>query len=271
MPTRTNGGGVWRLDEATYYDREGFWPRSRLKISSVDGNSIILNENFEDTQEFSVLTSSDNITFSQASYSFANNTLIVNGPNGIFYAKIAIKNGNEIGKYSATLQLELNLIQGGLIGQFSSGDPGNSTSSGNFISVPLTNPIVYSSINYSNRGDYYGFMAIGYFKPPVDGAYTFYTSSDDGSGVWIGDIAKALTGRSASNLLVNNNVNGYQGNTERSGSITLVGDNFYAIRIVHHEGSSGDNLRFSWSGGGVSKTTSLISYFHYSPMYDFPI
>jgi hypothetical protein len=44
---------------------------------------------------------------------------------------------------------------------------------------------LWPSIAYGNSiGDNYGFIAIGYFTPPTTGSYTFYTSSDDYSGVW---------------------------------------------------------------------------------------
>ena len=134
--------------------------------------------------------------------------------------------------------------------------------SGNILSSPLSSPSLYSSINYGENDDEYGFIAIGYFIPPTNGTYTFYTSSDDGSAVWIGSIAEASTGRSSSNMVVNNNVTGYQGDTERSGSIVLTAGTVYAIRIIHREGDGGDNLRFSWAGPGISKRESLASYFY---------
>jgi hypothetical protein len=149
----------------------------------------------------------------------------------------------------------------GLIGQFFNGDWRSTISTGNIGTLPLSSPTTYTSISYGTRGDFYGLLAIGYFKPPTTGTYTFFTSSDDGSGVWVGDIASAASGRTTSNAVLNNNMGGGQGDTKRSGSITLTAGIWYPIRIVHEEGSGGDNLTFSWSGPGIGETTALGTHF----------
>ena len=155
-------------------------------------------------------------------------------------------------------------IVGNLYGKFKRGGrPTDSEMlSGNVLSTPLSSPSLYSSIDYGENDDEYGFIAIGYFVPPTDGTYTFYTSSDDGSAVWLGDIASASSGRSSSNAVVNNNIIGYQGDTRRSGTISLTANQVYAIRIIHREGDGGDNLTFGWSGPGISERTSLATYFY---------
>ena len=155
-------------------------------------------------------------------------------------------------------------IVGNLYGKFKRGGrPTDSEMlSGNVLSTPLSSPSLYSSIDYGENDDEYGFIAIGYFVPPTDGTYSFYTSSDDGSAVWLGDIASASSGRSSSNTVVNNNIIGYQGSTRRGGTINLIANQVYAIRIIHREGDGGDDLRFSWSGPGISERTSLASYFY---------
>ena len=150
----------------------------------------------------------------------------------------------------------------GLIGQIFSGSDWRSTiSTGNIGTLPLSSPTTYTSISYGDLGDNYGFIAIGYFKPPTTGTYTFYTSSDDGSGVWVGDIAAASSGRTTGNAVLNNNMGGGQGDTKRSGTISLTGGIWYPIRIVHEEGGGGSNLTFSWAGPGIGETTALSTYF----------
>lgn len=157
----------------------------------------------------------------------------------------------------------VGLTQGGLYGQYFSGDWRGTISTGNIGTLPLSAPTLYTSISYGSRADYYGFIAIGYFMPPTTGTYNFWTSSDDGSGVWIGDIASASSGRTTANAVVNNNMGGGQGDTKRGGSISLTAGQAYPIRIVHEEGGGGDNLTFSWSGPGISETTNLAQYFYY--------
>jgi hypothetical protein len=153
----------------------------------------------------------------------------------------------------------------GLLGQFFDGYYfRNVIGSGSIGTLPLPNPTRYTSISYPTRGDSYGFIAIGYFKPPVTGTYTFFTSSDDGSGVWVGDLASAVSGRSSANAVTNNGLGIGQGDTKRSGTISLTAGVWYPIRIVQEEGGGGDNLTFSWSGPGIAETTDLSSYFRFA-------
>ena len=179
----------------------------------------------------------------------------------------------------------LNIVTGGLLGKFFNNADWRSTiSTGNIGTLPLTtsnessNIIastgmpssahmsgvnVWPYITYTTIGDSYGFIAIGYFTPPTSGSYIFYTSSDDGSGVWLGSAASATSGRTAFGTVVNNGLGAGQGNTKRSGTISLVKDVRYPIRVVHEEGTGGDNLTFSWEGPGIAETTSLATYFSY--------
>lgn len=171
----------------------------------------------------------------------------------------------------------------GLAGKFVNGTTWRSNiASGNISSLPLTDTNVssnvtgttglptanhrfglkvWTTINYSTLGDNYGFIAIGYFKPPTTGTYTFYTSSDDGSGVWIGSSALGETGRTTSTAVVNNGLGSGQGNTKRSGLANLTANIYYAIRVVHEEGAGGDNLTLTWSGPGIAETSNLNVYF----------
>jgi len=163
-----------------------------------------------------------------------------------------------------TIQHALSTYIGraGLIGQYFNGNWTGTISTGNIGTLPLSSPTTYTSISYgSQEATIYGFIAIGYFRPPITGTYTFYTSSDDGSGVWIGDIAAATSGRTTGNAVLNNLMGGGQGDTKRSGSTTLTGGIWYPIRIVHEEGGGGDNLTYSWSGPGIGETTSLSTYY----------
>ena len=175
-------------------------------------------------------------------------------------------------------------VKGALIGKFFNGTWISVISTGNIGTLPLTTinessnvtgtggmpsaahrygVNAWSSITYTTIGDSYGFIAIGYFTPPSTGTYTFYTSSDDGSGVWIGALASDTAGRNTNNAVVNNGLGIGQGDTKRSGTIHLSAGISYPIRIVQEEGGGGDNLTFSWAGPGIAETTSLATYFSY--------
>jgi hypothetical protein len=121
---------------------------------------------------------------------------------------------------------------------------------------------LWTSIAFGNGiGENYGFIAIGYFLPPTTGTYTIYTASDDGSGVWIGDLALPEAIRTKANATLDNNLGGGQGVTKRSATISLTGKVMYPIRIVMEEINGGDALTFSWAGPGITETTDLATHF----------
>ena len=205
------------------------------------------------------------------------------------YIGLSRTTGNEGGVFGLKEQRLLALQNSwtinflpGLAGKFFNGDWRSVIATGNIGSLPLTTTNDSSNvtgtggmpsanhrfgvnrwefITYTTIGESYGFIAVGYFTAPTTGTYNFWTSSDDGSGVWIGDIASASSGRTTGNAVVNNNMGAGQGDTKRGGSISLTGGIRYPIRIVHEEVLGGDNLTFSWSGPGIAETTNLSQHF----------
>jgi hypothetical protein len=156
-------------------------------------------------------------------------------------------------------------ILGGLKGKFNRASDSRSTiSAGNVgIDIPISDGVILSNISYNNNGDFYSFLAFGYFRPPVNGTYTFSTTSDDGSAVWLGVPANTDNGRNITNALINNNVDETQGAVKKSASILLTGNTFYPLRIVHRDGCCGDSLLFTWSGPNIEETADLTEYFYY--------
>jgi hypothetical protein len=90
-----------------------------------------------------------------------------------------------------------------------------------------------------NVNDYFGFKFSGYVNVPTDGTYTFYTTSDDGSKLYIG-----------STEVVSND--GSHAPLERSGTIGLKAGK-HAITVVFFEAAGGESLTVSYSGPGLSK------------------
>ena len=177
---------------------------------------------------------------------------------------------------------ESTTLTPGLAGKFFNGDWRATISTGNIGTLPLTTTNdssnvtgtgglpsanhrygvnIWPSIAYTTLGDLYGFIAIGYFTPPTTGTYTIYTSSDDGSGVWIGNLALSGQTRTSANATLNNGLGLGQGDTKRNATISLNGNQRYPIRIVHEEVNGGDNLTFSWAGPSIAETTNLNQYF----------
>lgn len=104
--------------------------------------------------------------------------------------------------------------------------------------------------------EYYSWEWTGFFKPSTTENYTFYTNSDDGSYLWIGESANNPT---IQNVLVNNG--GAHGSQEVSASIQLIANEYYPIRIQFGEIGGGDVITVSFSSDTISKTTDGSGYY----------
>ena len=136
--------------------------------------------------------------------------------------------------------------------------PGTSTSYGTNFSTwqTATNNQLGSTDNFSVQ--WYGKIVT---PPSSDGTWTFYTTSDDASYLWIGPTAD--TGYTTSNAVVNNG--GTHASRERSGNITLTSNTEYNIRIQFGELGGGEVLSVSFlRPGGVKTILSLSSLTIYS-------
>lgn len=90
-----------------------------------------------------------------------------------------------------------------------------------------------------DRNDNFGFKFNGYIQVPLDGVYTFFTTSDDGSKLWIGPVE-----------VVNNE--GFHGMVERSGDVYLKAG-LHPISVVHFEGGGGEGLEVRYQGPAIPK------------------
>ena len=90
------------------------------------------------------------------------------------------------------------------------------------------------------RDDEFAFRYTGYVTVPTDGTYTFYTSSDDGSQLFIG-----------SALVVDND--GLHGTQERTGQIGLRAGT-HVLTVTFFERGGDQVLGVSYAGPGISKT-----------------
>ena len=90
-----------------------------------------------------------------------------------------------------------------------------------------------------NQDNDFGFLFKGFIVAPTTGSYTFFTSSDDGSQLYIGD-----------QLVVNND--GVHANSEEQGSITLEAG-LHALTVLYFENAGQEVLTVSWTPPGESK------------------
>ncbi|UII30975.1 fibronectin type III domain-containing protein [Fulvivirga ulvae] len=96
--------------------------------------------------------------------------------------------------------------------------------------------------DYTEDDDYFAFDFFGYIYITTPGTYTFYTTSDDGSQLWIGGTK-----------VVDND--GLHGSVERSGTISLTAG-AHPITVKYFERSGGHNLQVSYrgpTGSGINK------------------
>ena len=111
-----------------------------------------------------------------------------------------------------------------------------------------------------NDGENFSCQWLGYFKPTTTETYTFFTSSDDASYVWVG--SNSISGFTTTNSTVNNG--GLHGTQERSGSIALTAGTYYPLRIQFGELSGGDVMTFSYSTPTIAKTTTVTGLIFYN-------
>ncbi len=110
-----------------------------------------------------------------------------------------------------------------------------------------TTPTV--NISSNQQEDEFLFRFTGYVDVPTDGTYTFYTASDDGSQLFIGDL-----------MIVDND--SIQSVQERSGSIGLKAGK-HAFMVTYFERNGDHALSASWEGPGIAKQEIPASaFFH---------
>ncbi len=85
----------------------------------------------------------------------------------------------------------------------------------------------------------YGLILTGMIEIPSDGTYTFWTTSDDGTTLQVGD-----------RVVVDND--GTHAPRERSGNIALK-QGFQAFELRYFQGGGGTELKVAWEGPGFSR------------------
>jgi hypothetical protein len=90
-----------------------------------------------------------------------------------------------------------------------------------------------------NRTTNYAFKWVGKIKIPATGNYTFYTTSDDGSMLYIDGV-----------LVVSNDT---QVNVEKSGVVNNLTAGVHNIVVAYRQASGGASLTVSWQGPSITK------------------
>jgi hypothetical protein len=117
-----------------------------------------------------------------------------------------------------------------------------------------------SPITDGDHGELFSIQWLGYFLATTTETYTFFTTSDDASYLWVG--ATALSGFATANATVNNG--GLHGAVEQSGTAALIAGTYYPIRIQFGENTGGDVMEVRISTPTIAKTTDLSANIFYN-------
>ncbi len=199
-------------------------------------------------------------------YSTTNTSITVFGltPNTYytFYVKAVDKGGNES---NPSNQVMGYTHQQGLNYAYYEGNWDNLP---NFNSITPKKTGVISNVSngyeFRNVEDYYAVKWEGYIYIPESGTWTFYTSSDDGSKLYIN-----TNYTFSATALVNND--GLHGTQERSGSISLT-RGYHKIVITFFEKTGVDVMEVRWQNTAAGFTKEIIpsGFFALSPVENLP-
>ena len=106
------------------------------------------------------------------------------------------------------------------------------------VNTGLLNNITLTGI--TNRGTNFAVTYDGFISITTAGKYTFYTSSDDGSQLFIDGT-----------LIVNND--GGHSATEKSGVINSLSAGLHKIRVTYYQATGGTALTVSYAGPNITK------------------
>jgi len=119
-------------------------------------------------------------------------------------------------------------------------EPENNFSIGSVNGIAKTSGVAKNiSLDKKERDDKFAFLFEGFIKISKDAAYTFYTSSDDGSVLYIDDTE-----------VVNNG--GEHGTQEKSGRVALK-KGFHKIRVAYFDSGGGNSLSVKMQQDGGKK------------------
>ena len=121
-----------------------------------------------------------------------------------------------------------------------------------------------NSINLNPVAETTSYQWLGYFLPPTTGVYTFTTTSDDASYMWIG--SEAVSGYTTTNAIVKNG-GAHGATTVTSGNVQLTAGAYYPVRIQYGNNAvvgGANSMVFSFTGPGIASTTDGTGYFFYN-------
>jgi M6 family metalloprotease-like protein len=120
----------------------------------------------------------------------------------------------------------------------------------------------FNKISFSEaKSDYYSWQWTGYFKATKSGTWTFATSSDDATYLWLGE--KAAKGFTANNALLS--APGVHGVIRNSTTVDLIKGAYYPFRIQYGEAYGWEELKLFVTPPGGAETSNLRGLVFHNP------
>ncbi|HVP12505.1 MAG TPA: alpha-L-fucosidase [Phycisphaerae bacterium] len=164
----------------------------------------------------------------------------------VTYSVRAFSNGRPISPLSSRTFTKVTPIPaervddatGGLEYEYYEG-PGEALPDFSKITPIKTGAVAEFDLSPRANDEHFAFRYRGFVNIPADGVYTFYTASDDGSRLYIGDT-----------LIVDND--GLHGTVEKAGQIALAAG-LHPITVTYFNCTGDRALQVSYAGPGIDK------------------
>ena len=190
---------------------------------------------------------------------------------GLIAGTYKVYTADTAGNLSVVSNSSVTIVADGLIGtRYDGYFADNFTFFNTAISQPNanfeTNPFIAitSATAGRNYDDTFSAQWLGYFKASTTGEYTFSTTSDDSSWLWLGNASESteelLARRSDANELVDNH--GIHAEHTQSGTITLTADQLYPILVYYGDNSFGDVITVSFKPPVGIVTTDGFGFYY---------
>jgi hypothetical protein len=192
---------------------------------------------------------------------------------GLIAGTYKVYTADTAGNLSVVSNSAVTIVADGLIGtRYDGYFADNFTFFNTAISQPNanfeTNPFIAitSATAGTNYDDTFSAQWLGYFKASTTGEYTFSTTSDDSSWLWLGNASEStealLARRSDANELVDNH--GIHAARTQSGNITLTANQLYPILVYYGDNSGGDVITVSFKPPVGIVTTDGFGFYYMS-------
>ena len=129
----------------------------------------------------------------------------------------------------------------------------------------LTGTVSTLSLAPATQTTNFGFLFQGYLHVTVAGSYTFQTTSDDGSAMYLGTLNSTASAYNFSSTPLVNNDGAHGATTVTSKAVTLSAG-IYPIAIAYFQGTGGSSVTAQWKVPGTTSYVAIPASSYGDPM-----